>query len=287
MIGHSASLRFHRVMAALSVAAALLHPAPAAAQSEHDLAAAAQNPVAAMYSLPFQNNTFFGVGPSGNDTANVLNIQPVIPMSLGRWNIISRTIAPLVYLPDLTGGLPEFAGTQIGRGSQFGLGDINQSFYFSPADARALIWGVGPTFTFPTATDRSLGSGQFSMGVAGVALVMPKPWVIGLLARQQWSVAGPDGREEVNQLLLQPFVNYNLPGGWYLVSSPVVTANWSADRTSDRWTIPVGGGAGKIFRIGSQAVNAQAQAFYYLDRPQFGPEWALRFQLQFLFPRSG
>jgi hypothetical protein len=196
----------HRVMAALGVAAALLHPAPAAAQPGQDLAAAAQNPVAAMYSLPFQNNTFFGVGPSGNDTANVLNIQPVIPMSLGRWNIISRTIAPLVYLPDLTGGLPEFAGTQIGRGSQFGLGDINQSFYFSPADARALIWGVGPTFTFPTATDRSLGSGQFSMGVAGVALVMPKPWVIGLLARQQWSVAGPDGREEVNQLLLQPFV---------------------------------------------------------------------------------
>ena len=122
------------------------------------------------------------------------------------------------------------------------------------------------------------------MGPAAVALVTPKPWVIGVLGRQLWSVAGPNDRKDVSQLLLQPFVNYNLTAGWYLVSAPIITANWSAD-SSDRWTVPVGGGFGKIFRIGSQPVNASLQGFDYPVRPEIGPHWAVRFQIQFLFPR--
>jgi hypothetical protein len=257
----------------------------ALAQQSPDLATAAQNPIAAMYSLPFQNNTYGDAGPSHDKTANVLNIQPILPFSTGNWNIISRTIAPLIYLPSFATGLDDATTSSAGGiGNKFGLGDINQSFYFSPAAAEGFIWGVGPSFTLPTATDKILGSGKFSMGPAAVALVTPKPWVIGILARQLWSVAGPNGRKDVSQTLLQPFVNYNLPEGWYLVTSPIITANWTAE-SSQRWSVPVGGGVGKIFKFGDQPMNGQLQFFDYAQAPSGGPRWAVRFQLQFLFPK--
>jgi hypothetical protein len=267
-------------------AVAWLSPQVAAAQqaaSDQDLAKAAQNPVAAMISLPFQNNTFFGAGPDG-DTANVLNIQPVVPITLGGWNVISRTIAPIIYVPDLVTGIADGADDPQGDDGSFGLGDINQSFYFSPADAGPVIWGIGPSLTIPTATDDSIGSEKWSAGPAAVALTMPGNWVVGSLVRQLWSFAGDGGRQDVNQTLIQPFVNYNFPGGWYAVSSPVITANWEADG-DDTWTVPVGGGVGKIFKVGGQAMNTQLQAFYNVEHPEFGPDWSIRFQLQFLFPK--
>jgi hypothetical protein len=266
------------------VAVLLRSPDVAAQQSESDLAAAAQNPVAATYSLPLQNNIVGGAGPTHNAVGNVLNIQPVLPFTFGNWNVISRTIAPVIYVPGLVPGLPDDAGVPAGTNPVFGLGDINQTFYISPAASKGLIWGVGPSFTLPTATNSEIGSGKLSMGPGAVALVMPKPWVIGILGRQLWSVAGPASRKDVNQLLLQPFVNYNLPGGWYLVSAPIMTADWNA-ASSERWTVPVGGGVGKIFRIGSQPMNASLQAFGYPVRTSLGPSWAIRFQVQFLFPR--
>src|SRR5215472_5611982 len=186
-----------------------------AQQSTQDLAEAAQNPVAAMISLPFQNNIYGEVGPSHNATGNVLNIQPVIPITLGDWNIISRTIAPLIYQPGLATLPSETFELSQFSSSHFGLGDINQTFFFSPANATGLIWGVGPTFDLPTATATALGSGKFSMGAAAVALVIPKPWLIGALAHQLWSVAGPSNQPNVSQLLIQPFINYNMEDGWY------------------------------------------------------------------------
>ena len=117
-------------------------------------------------------------------------------------------------------------------------------------------------------------------GRAGAA----PPWVTGRLVRQLWSFAGDGDRQDVSQLLIQPFVNYNMADGWYLVSAPIITANWEAD-SDDRWTVPVGGGFGRIFRIGDQPINAQLSGFYNVEHPQFGPEWTMRFQLQFLFPK--
>ena len=269
--------------ATVGLTLALMFGRAVAEQSTEDLAAAAQNPVAAMYSLPFQNNIYGGVGPQHNSTANVLNIQPVIPITVGDWNIISRTIAPIIYLPSLSTGPSEIVEQSLFNKSHFGLGDINQTFYFSPAKASELIWGIGPSFNLPTATATPLGSAKFSMGPAAVALTMPKPWVIGTLVRQLWSVIGPSDRPNVSQLLLQPFVNYNMAEGWYLVSSPIITANWEA--SSNRWALPIGGGFGKIFRIGEQPMNASLQAFDYVKSPTDGPRWAVRAQLQFLFPR--
>jgi hypothetical protein len=188
--------------------------------------------------------------------------------------LITRTIAPLIYQPEIVPG----------AGSTFGLGDIKTTLFFSPAKPGKLTWGVGPTFSFPTATDEVLGTEKWSAGASLVALTIQGPWVAGALVDNLWSFAGDDDRADVNQFLLQYFINYNLPNAWYLSSAPIITANWEADK-SNKWTIPFGGGVGKIFRIGKQPMNAQIQAFYNAAKPDNGADWTLRLQLQFLFPK--
>jgi len=206
----------------------------------------------------------------------VLNIQPVIPINLARnWNLITRTIAPVIYQPDVTSR----------SGGEFGLGDINLTLFLSPAKSGKLIWGIGPIVSLPTATDKTLGTDKWAAGPSVVLLTMPGPWVLGVLANNIWSFAGDNDRPDVNQLLLQYFINYNFEGGWYLTSAPINTANWEADN-DNRWTIPIGGGGGKVFRVGKQPLNFQTQAFYNVEKPDLGPEWSLRVQLQFLFPKK-
>ena len=221
---------------------------------------------------------------SHNTTANVLNIQPVLPFTVGDWNIISRTIAPLVYLPSLTTGPSEIVEQSLFSGPHFGLGDINQSFYFSPAGPAEVIWGIGPSFNLPTATATPLGSSKFSIGPGGRGLGNAEALGNRNFGAPLWSVAGPSDRPNVSQLLLQPFVNYNMAEGWYLVSSPIITANWAAS-SGNKWAFPLGGGVGKIFRVGEQPMNASLQAFDYIQSATGGPRWAVRSQLQFLFPR--
>ena len=240
---------------------------------ESDLAKKAQNPIADMISLPIQNNTNFGVGP-GDKAQNILNIQPIWPVSLNEdWNLITRTIIPVISQPGLAPG----------EDRTNGLGDTTFTAFFSPAKPGKVMWGVGPVFLLPTATDDVLGSDKWGFGPSVVFLSMPKNWVIGSLFSNVWSFAG-SGDQDVNLFTWQYFVNYNFPGGWYLTTSPVITANWEAD-SGNKWTVPFGGGFGKIFRIGKQAMNTQLQAFYNVEKPDSGAEWTLRFQLQFLFPK--
>lgn len=262
-----------------AVAVATLLPAALAQENGHDLAKAAQNPIADVISLPFQNNLDLGVGPR-DKTRNTLNIQPVVPVRLGAdWNLITRTILPVIWQDDLT---PADTGE-----SEFGLGDLNPTLFFSPRGAGSVIWGAGPTFLIPTATDEVLGTEKWGIGPAGVVVYTRGPLLAGVLANNIWSFAGDDDREDVNQMLIQPFVNYNFEGGWYVVSSPIITANWEADDSGDRWTVPVGGGVGRVFNIGAQPVNLTGQAYYNVERPDSGAEWTLRLQLQFLFPQGG
>ena len=242
--------------------------------SSEQLAKQTQNPIANLISVPFQNNFNFGIGP--NDVTQwVLNVQPVIPITLNKdWNLITRTIIPIIDQPSSAPGIP----------SAFGLGDINPTFFLSPANPGALIWGVGPTLTFPTASAKVLGNGKYEAGPALVVLTIQGHWVIGTLANNQWSYAGW-GKNNLNALLVQPFINYNFPDGWYVVSSPIITANWRAT-SSNRWTLPIGGGVGKIVKFGKLPVNFQLQAFDNVVTPkQAGADWQLRFQMQFLFPR--
>jgi len=238
------------------------------------LAKETQNPVANLISVPFQNNFNFNTG-SKDRTVWILNVQPVIPIPVGDWNLITRTIMPIINQPSL------FPGAD----NAFGLGDINPTVFLSPAKPGKFIWGVGPTMTLPTASTGLLGSGRWSAGPAAVGLLMDGPWVVGALANQQWDFAGWSDKH-VNSFLMQPFVNYNIAKGWYLTSAPIITGDFSASG-GDHWTVPVGGGGGKLWRVGKVGlpVNTQLQAFYNAATPDFGPDWQLRAQVQFLFPR--
>jgi len=259
--------------------------------SAEELAKKTQNPVADLISVPLQNNFNFGAGYHHSKMLYVLNVQPVIPIHLNdEWNLITRTIMPIINQPSL---FPTFGGA-VHSTTGTGFGDFNPSFFLSPAKPGELIWGVGPTFTLPTATDRDLGAGKWSMGPTGVALVMQGQWVYGALINNQWSVGGW-GDKPVNAMLLQWFLNYNLPDGWYLTTSPIVTANWKADKAGDVWTVPLGGGVGKLFRLGQilplegqpiakLPINTQLGVYGNVAKPEFAPEWQLRFQIQFLFP---
>jgi opacity protein-like surface antigen len=247
--------------------------AGAAGQDSEALARASQNPIADMVSLPFQNNTNFNAGPF-NRTQDILNIQPVIPMNLNSdWNLISRTIVPLVSQP-----------SPIFDSSTNGIGDITQSLFLSPAHPGPVIWGVGPVFTMPSASDPILGTGKVLLGPTAVFLVTPGHWVIGVLVNNQWSVAGDQNRTSVNAFLAQPFVNYNIAGGWYLTTSPIITANWNAV-SGQQWTVPVGGGFGRVFKVDGQAYNASIQAYYNAVRPNNTADWNLRGSLALLFPK--
>ncbi|KRE16824.1 neuromedin U [Bosea sp. Root381] len=240
--------------------------------SSGDLAKAAQNPIANMISVPLQNNINFGVGPYSR-VQNVLNIQPVIPISLGDdWNLITRWILPVISQPPLS----------IGGDREWGLGNANPSFFFSPKKPTAgIIWGIGPTVLLPTSTDRALGKAVWGAGPTAVALTSSGPWLIGTLFGHMWSF---DGDHTVSLTTLQPFVNYNFSGGWYLTTSPIITADWRA-KSNDRWTLPIGGGFGRVFKIGEQPVNMQLAAYYNAITPSGGASWQIRTQIQFLFPK--
>lgn len=241
-------------------------------EPSEDLQKASQNPIADLVSVPFQSNTNFNAGPF-NRAQEVFNIQPVVPMHLSDdWNVISRTIIPLVSQPS-----PLFDS------NTNGIGDITQSLFFSPAHPGALIWGVGPVFTVPSANDPILGTGKFLFGPTAVFLTTPGHWVIGVLLNNQWSVGGNPLAPSVNAFLAQPFLNYNMAGGWYLTTSPIITSNWLA-ASGQQWTVPIGGGFGRVFRVGDQPVNASIAGYYNAIRPTATADWQLRASVALLFP---
>lgn len=252
---------------------------PAAAQDEgaggtESLQKATQNPVASLISVPLQNNTNFDIGPLDR-TQNVLNIQPVIPTRVSEnWNLITRVIMPLVFQPDVT---------QLNVGTM-GLGDINPTFFLSPAKPGKLIWGIGPAFVLPTATNAVLGQGKWSGGPSVVALVQPGHWTIGVLVSNVWNFAGESDKPAVNQMLLQYFLNYNLKKGWFLTMQPIITANWKAS-SSNVWTVPFGGGIGRIMKIGTQPMNLSLQFYGNTAYPTSTSPWGMRAQIAFLFPK--
>lgn len=244
-------------------------------QGEQDLAKATQNPVANLISVPLQYNLDLGIGEF-NRARHTLNIQPVIPVSLTKqWNLINRIILPVLYLPTVTEA----------DGGTFGLGDTSATFFISPAHPGSLIWGVGPALLLPTATSETLGTQKWSAGPSAVLLVQPDPWTFGVLFNNVWSFAGSSDRSRVNQFLLQYFITLDLPKGWYVNSAPIITANWTL-ASGERWIVPFGLGAGKIFKVGGQALNGSVSGFYNAIRPdtQPAPDWQVRFQLAFLFP---
>jgi len=256
---------------------------PAAAANAEELRKAAQNPIASLISVPIQPTWNFGIGPSDR-TQNIWLVQPVIPVSVSKdWNLIVRWITPIVYQPI---PVPQPPGSPSQETGVFGLGDMNPSFFLSPKKSK-VIWGVGPTFVLPTATNTTyLGQGKLSMGPTVVALIQPSHFTMGFLSNNYWSVAGHSdlNKPAVNQFLLQYFVNYNMKKGYYLLTAPIITADWR-ETNGGRWVVPFGGGVGRIMRLGFQPVNLQAQLYGNAVHPPGASPWALKMQIAFLFPK--
>jgi hypothetical protein len=245
-------------------------PAPSTT-SNSALAKLSANPVADLISLPFQNNFNFGWGPD-NEMQYVLNVQPVIPFQLNEdLNIITRIVMPVVYQPGVI------------TNDAFGLSDTTITPFLSPAKSDKFVWGVGPAIVIPSATDDELGSDQWALGPSVVGVYKDGPWVLGAILNNVWGIAGPRADGSVNQLYINPFINYVFDTGFYVVSSPIITANWDAE-DGEQWVVPLGGGVGHVLRWGSQPVNLNVSAFYNVEDTSTSGEWTFRFTLSFLFP---
>jgi hypothetical protein len=240
-----------------------------------DLAKKLNNPVASLVSVPFQNNFDFGAGPSGNGFQYKMNFQPVSPFSLNDdWNLISRTILPYIHQNDV-----------IGNTTQSGLGDTTESLFLSPKNPGpgGLIWGVGPDFYLPTATESLLGAEKWGAGPTAVALVQDHGWTYGVLANHIWSFAGNENRQAINSTYLQPFLAYTTKMHTTFTVNSESTYDWE----NDQWTIPFNFMVQQLLRLGKQPIAFQVGVRYYAEKPDNGPDWGLRFTVTFLFPKGG
>lgn len=246
------------------------------AQSSDDAAELAKklsNPISSLISLPMQSNFDFGAGPTGDGFQYKLNVQPVIPIELNQdWNVISRTIIPFVYQEDV-----------IGTTDQTGLSDTVQSLFFSPKEPTAggWIWGAGPVFLLPTATDDFLGGEKWGAGPTAVVLKQSNGWTYGALANHIWSFAGEDSRQDVSLTYLQPFLSFTTKKQTTFLVNAESTYDWE----NTQWTVPVNVAVSQLVKIGGAPVQFQVGGRYYAEKADNGPEWGLRFAVTLLWPK--
>jgi hypothetical protein len=240
-----------------------------------DLAQELSNPIADLITVPVQMNYDDNYGPDEQGWRLQTNVQPVIPFDVNEnWNLITRTIVPVIAQEDV---IP-------GSGSDFGLGDINMSLFFSPKKPTSggITWGAGPVLLFPTATETLLGGEKWGAGPALVGLTVRGKWTIGMLANHIWSYGGDSDRQDISNTFMQPFMAYTTPTAWTYSVQSETTYNWE----TEKWAVPVNAAVSKLVRWGRLPVSLQAGVGYWLDSPDSGPEgWRFRLQANFVLPK--
>jgi hypothetical protein len=240
-------------------------------ESLQDLAKDTLNPFAGFIKVPFQFTTGFGVG-AYKKVGESLNIEPLLPFALNSdWELIAQPSLNVTYAPS--------------PNEQFGIQDLQTSFFLTPAKDKTWIWGVGPIFQFPTASSKELGTGRWSAGPTAALIYEQGPWLIGILSYQLMSFAGNRSRGSVNQTFIEPEISYSLQSGWYGQWDPSITYDWTADK-ANAWSVPAGVDVGKAFQIGEQAMSLQVGGYDYLMHPVGTPEWIIRAQITFLFTKK-
>ncbi len=244
-----------------------------AQQSADELAKQLSNPVASLISVPLQYNADFNIGAE-NGTKQYLNIQPVIPKPISDdWNMIARVIVPVLYQDDIFGE----------SGSQFGFGDITPTLFFSPKKptSSGWIWGAGPVFLLPAASDDLLGADKWGIGPSALALKQTSAgWTYGALVNHIWSVAGDDDRADISSTFLQPFLAKQFPGGRTLSFNLESSYDWKGEK----WNVPLNVGYAKVTRWGGQMLSLQGGVRYFFETPGDGPDWGVRFTITLLYP---
>jgi hypothetical protein len=249
-------------------------PANDEAEQNAELVKKILNPIADLTSVPFQNNWDFGIGPA-DAMKYTLNFQPVIPFELNKdWNLISRTIVPFIDAQSPVQGGADHSG----------LGDITQSLFFSPKkEVGGWIVGAGPVLLLPSATESELGTGKWGAGPTAVVLQQQHGWTYGVLANQIWSYAGAAGRQNVNATFVQPFLAYTFKKTFTTIYfNSESTYDWQAKQ----WSVPVNFMVTQLVKIKGQPLSFQVGYRYYADGPNGGPDWGLRFQVNFVFPKK-
>lgn len=267
---HSGSL-----IAGILIAGLASSPNIYAEENAADIAKKLANPIASMISVPFQYNYDSDIGPTDDGHKSFVNIQPVIPISLNdEWNIITRTILPVVWQSDIVPG----------AGSQSGIGNITQSIFFSPKapTKNGWIWGAGPVIVIPTASDDLLGGDQWGLGPTAVALKQDGPTTMGMLANHVWSVSDDDGpNEKISSTFLQPFFAYGKDGITYTVNTESLY-NWE----TEEWSVPINAIVSKVMKWGNQMVQVGGGVRYWAESTDGGPEgWGARFQITLVYPK--
>ncbi len=269
---HAATLvRF--LLAAAFALPCLAEDAAAPGQDMAELAKKLANPTASLISVPLQGNIDWGGGPNDDGMQFKLNLQPVVPFDLNSdWKLLTRYVLPWVYQEN-----------RIGTGNQSGFADATATFWISPEkeEPGALIWGIGPIFQLPTATDDLLGAEKWCVGPSVILVKQDKAWTVGLLANQVWSFAGKDDRADVNYLFLQPFLSHTN------AKHMTVTLNSEAiyDWKSEEWTIPLNLSVTQLVKIHGKPISFAGGVRYYLEKPDGGPDWGIRFGVTFVFPK--
>jgi hypothetical protein len=239
--------------------------------TDQELAQSAHNPFEDFVKLSIQSTTGFGIGRN-RDAGDSVNFQPLVPFSLNaRWDLIVRPSVSLTYAPT-----PQ---------KQFGLSDLQASFFLTPSNATTLLWGIGPILQFPTASSAELGTGRWSAGPTAALIYTEGPWFDGILTYQLMSFAGNRDRSSVNQTYIEPQVSYNFEGGWYVQCDPALTYDWTQE-AANAWVIPMGVDVGKAFTLGSRGFSLQVGAYDLLKRPSGAPQWIFRINLTVLYPHS-
>jgi hypothetical protein len=254
--------------------AGLLWPALAQAESDEELAKKLNNPVAAMISVPFQINYDERYGPSEQGHKLYVNLQPVIPFQLNaEWNLISRTILPIVRQSDVVPG-----------SSQSGIGDITQSLFFAPArpSTVGLIWAVGPVILLPSGSDDHLSARKWGLGPTGLVLRQEGPWTYGALVNHIWGTGGDSDRPDISSTFLQPFLSHTTKTAWTFGINAESTYDWKGHQ----WAVPINATVSKLLKFGDQPVSLGDGVRYWADGPETGPhDWGYRLVVTFLFPK--
>jgi hypothetical protein len=245
------------VHAVLVVGLMVALPTSSSAQ-DSDIQKQLANPIASLTVVPIQINFDSKIGPAQDGSRVTTNIQPVVPFKLNdQMTLVVRTIVPIIAQNNISPG----------AGSQFGLGDSLQSFFFVPSSVGGFTWGVGPALQYRTGTDPLLTTGKWGAGPTLVALQQTGPWTIGVLTNHIWSVAGDAGRSEVSSTFLQPFIAYAAAGGWTYTVNTQSTYDWVAQQ----WSVPILAQISKLTRIGEQPVSIAAGLRYWAQSPVNGP----------------